>query len=61
MYISNGKVISSDNLNIKDIDSYNNYDVFPKEIITKCLQIKDSDYLTKKIKNQIDNYYNETY
>ena len=58
------KVISSDSINIEDTDSYNNYSVFPEEIITKYKEIKDSidlqDYLTKKINRQIENYYNET-
>ena len=58
-------MISSDSINIEDIDSYTDYSIFPEDIITKCKEIKDSDelkdYLIQKINIQIDNYYNETY
>ena len=57
------KVISSDNLNIEDIDSYINYDIFPKNIISKYLQENDTSdidtYLKGKIDYQIDEYYKE--
>ena len=57
------KVISSDSINIEDIDSYNDYSVFPEEVITKYKEIKDSidlqEYLTEKINRQIDDYYYE--
>ena len=53
------KVLDSNNINVEDISSYNDYGIFPKEIITKCLQIKDSVDLTEKIKKQIENYYYE--
>lgn len=52
------KIISSDNLNIEDIDSYNDYTVFPEDIIKKYLPLKDSVNLTKAIEKQIDNFYN---
>ena len=53
------KIISSNNLNIEDISDYNDYNVFPKEIITKCLPLKDSVDLTNAIEKQIENYYNK--
>ena len=58
-----GEVISSNSLNVEDIESYNDYSIFPKNVIEKYLQIKGSDDLTNelvnKIKKQIDNYHNE--
>ena len=59
----NGKVISSDSINVEDIDSYDDYSIFPKDIITKCQQMKNSvdlkNYLTQKINQKIDDYYYE--
>ena len=61
LYLENGKVISSNSIDIENIDSYTDYSIFPKDIIAKCQQIKDSDdlknSLTEKINWQIDNYY----
>ncbi len=54
------KVISSDNINVEDLYSNNDYSVFSKDVIEKYLQIKDSANLTKKIEKQIDGFYNET-
>jgi dephospho-CoA kinase len=58
--IKKNKVISSDNINVEDLYSNNDYSVFSKDIIEKYLQIKDSADLTKKIEKQIDGFYNET-
>ena len=59
----NGKVISSDSINVEDIDSYDDYSIFPKDIIIKCQQMKNSvdlkNYLTQKINQKIDDYYYE--
>lgn len=58
--IKKNKVISSDNINVEDLYSNNDYSVFSKDVIEKYLQIKDSANLTKKIEKQIDGFYNET-
>lgn len=59
LVLKNGKIISSDNLNVNTVDSYNNYSNFPEEIIIKYLQMKDTVDLTESIKMQIDNFCNE--
>lgn len=58
--IKKNKVISSDNINVEDLYSNNDYSVFSNDVIEKYLQIKDSADLTKKIEKQIDDFYNET-
>lgn len=52
------KIVSSNNLNIEDISNYNDYSVFPKEIIEKYLPLKDYVDLTSSIEKQIENFYN---
>ena len=58
--LEDAKIIDSYNLNIEDIKSYNDYSIFPKDIIEKYSPLKDSLDLTKSIEKQIDNFYNET-
>ncbi len=51
---SNAQIISSDSSNVKDISEYS---VFPKNIIEKYIEIKNSFNFEEIIKKEIDYYY----